>query len=171
MRKELPLAFISLLMIMACTGSEDSLPNPIIQGPVTNTSSDPLSALVESSRYICHARVTKVSSQYEQYDAQASAVMSRVTLDIIKNWKGNLSSGTEIRSFGGIVNGTTYEASDGVSVLFQENEEVVLFLNDFVGGIFPVLGSSGKYLVINNVITSTGNSLDEFRKRINNIIK
>ncbi|MBI5299942.1 MAG: hypothetical protein HY877_06610 [Deltaproteobacteria bacterium] len=172
MRKILLLfSILFFITFLACTGSSTSQ-SPITSEPVAGVSSgDQLATLEKSSKYICHARITKVSSRYERYDIQSALVMSRITLDILENWKGNLIPGTEIRSFGGIIDGIPYEISDGPSVLFQENEEVVLFLNDFPGGIFPVLGQSGKYPVTNGVVGSTGDSLEKFSEKIKALIQ
>ncbi len=130
-----------------------------------------LQDLIKNSKYICHARVLSVKSQRERYDEKAELVMSRVRLQILENWKGNLESGTEIRSFGGILDGQPYYDLHGQFPHFQKDEEVILFLNDFNRGIFPVGHSLGKKIVKNKTVQETGQSLDVFRSEITNLLR
>lgn len=120
--------------------------------------------LASKSDYICRARVLRVTAKREKYDEQAELVMSRIKLEILENWKGQLESGTEIRSFGGVIDGVSYVGSHFPR--FFEGEEVVLFLANFEGGIFPVEHVRGKLSLKNGKIKEMKKDLKEFKHAI-----
>lgn len=126
-------------------------------------------ALSRRSDYIVHARVVHVTAARERYDDQLEMVMSRVTLDVLDSIKGNLRSGAEIRSFGGVLEGVPYLGSHFPR--FNQGEELILFLAEFKGGIFPVGHASGCYVVKGKRIRETNQKLEEFKDEINDYLR
>ncbi len=123
-----------------------------------------LKSITQRSQYICRARVLKVTAAREQYDPQANLVMSRIQIKILENWKGHLPQKADFRSFGGYLDGLPYFAEEFPR--FHEGEEVILFLGDFLGGIFPVGHSAGKITVKDQIIEERGETVSDLKNKI-----
>ncbi len=131
-----------------------------------SSSEDILKDLVKQSKYIVRARILSVQSQRERYDEQVEMVMSRIVIQVLDSWKGNLPRKAKIRSFGGVLDGVSYFDSEGVFPRFEAGEEAILFLNDFTGGIFPVGHSAGKMTVIDGVVRQRGKTVNELKSAV-----
>jgi len=145
---------------------QESISNPSVSDLENALQPDVISIkdLTTNAEFVCRARVIKVAAARERYDPTMNLVMSRIQLAITENWKGKLPSTVEIRSFGGVLDGVPYFASELPQ--FHKNEEVILFLKNFEGGLFPVLHAQGKKTIEGSYIQGTQEKLGDFKDQV-----
>lgn len=148
--------------------TDNELPKSESQATTTldshSSSKISLKDVAQRANYICRATITDVRSAREQYDPQVNMVMSRVSINITKVYKGDPGTRMTFRAFGGELDGLPYYPSHFPQ--FHAGEDVILFLGDFNGGVFTVEHVAGKYTVINGRVTETGKTVEEFENEI-----
>lgn len=112
---------------------------------------------VQDADYIVWGKVKKIVSQREQYSPQINLVMSTITIEIVENWKNALAKGSPIKSFGGSLKGIPYYSED--DPIFRKGDELVLFLKEYNGQLFPLYHQQGFFLVVNGQVEADGQAM------------